>query len=117
MKRSYDSIVKYFKTYHTPILIVCLSLLVLSVSVQMFNYQTKCEKLQKEISTMQKNNLDFPKLQKDLDSLKFANDSCVNEIFMLNTELTRHEITRDEIFMKYPKIGDEYYFFLTHYTE
>lgn len=117
MKKSYGSVVKFFQINHTPILIVSLSLLVLSISVQMFNYQNRCELLKKEVTLLKKNNVDFPKLQKDLDSMKLVNDSCFNEIFILNTELTRHEITRCEIFLKYPQIGDEYYFFLTHYTE
>jgi hypothetical protein len=35
----------------------------------------------------------------------------------MEMELHRHEITRDEVFLKYPKVGEEYEYFLGHYTE
>jgi hypothetical protein len=36
---------------------------------------------------------------------------------MLHVEMGRHEITRDEILVKYPKVYDEYNTFLYTQTE
>jgi hypothetical protein len=42
-------------------------------------------------------------------------DSLYDEIFVLKTEAARHEIAREEILTRYPKIYEEYTTFL--YTE
>ena len=44
-------------------------------------------------------------------------DSLTTEIFILNSEIGRHEITREEILSKYPKIKAEYENYYEHQTE
>lgn len=44
-------------------------------------------------------------------------DSLREEVFILKVEGGRHEITRDEIFNKYPQVGKEYQQFYNHETE
>jgi hypothetical protein len=44
-------------------------------------------------------------------------DSLHDELFIEKTDNGRHEITRDEIFNKYPKVGKEYQQFYEHETE
>ncbi|MEY4571841.1 MAG: hypothetical protein RLZ10_1052 [Bacteroidota bacterium] len=44
-------------------------------------------------------------------------DSLHEELFIIKTENGRHEITRDEIFNKYPQAGKEYQQFYEHETE
>jgi hypothetical protein len=117
MKKYFLTVVKFFETYHTPLLIVSLSLLLLWSSIFTFNYQGKCEQLEKEISTYKRNDSIYPILKHQYDSISHFKDSLETEIFILETEATRHQITRDEIFYKYPLIGEEYYYFISHYTE
>lgn len=59
----------------------------------------------------------IPQLKQQLDSVQHTADSLQDETFMLNVELTRHEITRDEVLTKYPKVYDEYNTFLFTQTE
>ena len=44
-------------------------------------------------------------------------DSLRDELFIEKTDNGRHEITRDEIFNKYPQVGKEYNQFYEHETE
>lgn len=44
-------------------------------------------------------------------------DSIRDELFIERVESGRHELTRDEIFAKYPKIKKEYEEFYNHQTE
>jgi hypothetical protein len=44
-------------------------------------------------------------------------DSLHDELFIEKSDNGRHEITRDEIFNKYPKVGKEYQQFYEHETE
>lgn len=59
----------------------------------------------------------IPQLQKELDSVMYQRDSLHDEAFMLNVELGRHEVTREEVLTKYPKVYDEYNTFLYTQTE
>jgi len=51
------------------------------------------------------------------ETLKNRVDSLDMEIFILNAEIGRHEITRDYFFGKHPKLQLEYENFLNHETE
>lgn len=44
-------------------------------------------------------------------------DSLRDELFIEKSDNGRHEITRDEIFNKYPQVGKEYNQFYEHETE
>ena len=44
-------------------------------------------------------------------------DSLHDELFILNVELGRHELTRDYFFGKHPKLQLEYENYLHHETE
>jgi hypothetical protein len=44
-------------------------------------------------------------------------DSLNDELFNEQSDAGRHELTRDEIFHKYPKIGKEYEKYYQHETE
>jgi len=52
-----------------------------------------------------------------IDSLHYLADSLHDENFNLNVEIGRHEITREEIFYTYPKVGKEYQEYYEHKTE
>ena len=54
---------------------------------------------------------------KIIDSLMNATDSLQSEIFLHEIEAGKHEVTREEIFSKYPKVGKEYDDFYSHNTE
>lgn len=56
-------------------------------------------------------------LELENESLRSSNDSLNAEIFILNVEIGRHEITRDEILSKYPNVGREYEQYYEHKTE
>ena len=47
-------------------------------------------------------------LELENESLRASNDSLNAEIFILNVEIGRHEITREEVLSKYPNVGREY---------
>lgn len=59
----------------------------------------------------------IPQLQQQLDSLQHQRDSLHDEAFNLGVENMRHEITRDEVLTKYPKVYDEYNSYLSTQTE
>jgi hypothetical protein len=52
-----------------------------------------------------------------VDSLIAESDSLNSEIFILQTEIGRHELSRDVIFTKHPTLGKEYYRFYNEETE
>jgi hypothetical protein len=52
-----------------------------------------------------------------MDSLERESDSLNSEIFILQTEIGRHELSRDVIFTKYPKVGSEYSKYYNEETE
>lgn len=52
----------------------------------------------------------IPQMQKQIDSLH-------DETFILGVENMRHEITRDEVLSKYPKVYEEYNSYLSTETE
>jgi hypothetical protein len=53
----------------------------------------------------------------ELEQVKSERDSLRMEIFVLGVEAGRHEITREEVLGKYPKIAKEYNDFYSHQTE
>lgn len=57
------------------------------------------------------------KINHIIDSLEREKDSLTNELFNERIDAGRHEITREEILGKYPKIAKEYDDFYTHQTE
>jgi hypothetical protein len=54
---------------------------------------------------------------KQIDSLSTERDSIMDLLFMERIDAGRHEITRDEILKKYPKVEKEYEAFYSHETE
>jgi hypothetical protein len=52
-----------------------------------------------------------------IDSLERDADSLNSEIFILQTEIGRHELSREVIFTKHPTLGKEYYRFYNEETE
>jgi hypothetical protein len=59
----------------------------------------------------------IPILEHQLDSVQYIKDSLHDEAFILHVEMGRHEITREEILTKYPKVYDEYNSYLYTQTE
>jgi hypothetical protein len=52
-----------------------------------------------------------------IDSLMNMTDSLRDELFIERVDAGRHEVTREEILTKYPKVAKEYDDFYTHQTE
>jgi hypothetical protein len=52
-----------------------------------------------------------------VDSLIAESDSLNSEIFILQTEIGRHELSRDVIFTKHPTLGKEYWKYFNEETE
>jgi uncharacterized protein Yka (UPF0111/DUF47 family) len=56
-------------------------------------------------------------LKKEIKSLENVKDSLHDEMFLIQTELMRHEITREEVLSKYKNIYNEYNTYLYTQTE
>jgi hypothetical protein len=54
---------------------------------------------------------------KQIDSLTTVSDSLRDEQFMLNVEIGRHEITREEMFTRFPNLEKQYNAYYEHETE
>lgn len=54
---------------------------------------------------------------KQIPVLQSQNDSLVNEVFILQTELGRVEVGTNQVLSKYPKIYEEYNQYLQKETE
>lgn len=54
---------------------------------------------------------------KQIDSLTTVSDSLRDEQFMLNVEIGRHEITREEMFTRFPNLEKQYNAYYEHQTE
>jgi len=52
-----------------------------------------------------------------IDSLTNLSDSLRDELFIERVDAGRHEVSREEILGKYPKIAKEYDDFYSHQTE
>jgi len=100
-------IIKHLTHFSREILIICLSLLLLINNVT--------QSSQKRVFKVQ--SIELRQLRNESDSLKVINDSLVSNNIIMEMELHRHEMTRDEVFLKYPKVGEEYEYYLGHYTE
>lgn len=105
-----ENIKNFYKRNKTQILIAVLFITTICFEIGYFNLSDKVKQKETEIKLLNKKYL-------PCDSLKMKVDSLETELFILNTELTRHEITREEIFYKYPSVGEEYQYFITHFTE
>ena len=79
--------------------IISIVLLLISFILSFFLYRTNIKYNQLEV-----------KSSNTIDSLR-------DELFIEKTDNGRHEITRDEIFNKYPQVGKEYNQFYEHETE
>ena len=55
----------------------------------------------------------------DIEKSQLTNraDSLYDELFIEKVDAGRHELTRDEIFKKYPKVKKEYEGYFNHQTE
>ena len=53
----------------------------------------------------------------ETDSLQILTDSLREVNFILNIELGRHEVSREEVLGKYPKVNKEYQKFYKYETE
>ena len=67
--------------------------------------------------TLNRTKLETKQLMFDNQMLKNKVDSLHDELFILNVELGRHELTRDYFFGKHPKLQLEYENYLHHETE
>ena len=100
-------IIEHLTEFSREFLIISLSLLLLITTIT--DYQ---KKIKYRVQSMEYNQIKYV-----ADSLKSLNDSLTTDNIMMDMELHRHEMTREEIFLKYPKVGEEYEYFLGHYTE
>jgi hypothetical protein len=98
---------KFIKHFIREIMIISLSLILL---INTFTQSDKKKEFESQL-------IENKKLRKQSDSLKVINDSLAFEKIIMEMELFRHELTRDEIFLKYPKVGEEYQYYISHYTE
>lgn len=53
----------------------------------------------------------------EIDSVSAIADSLRDELFIEKVDAGRHEVTREEVLNKYPKIKKEYESFYEHQTE
>jgi hypothetical protein len=100
-------IIEHLTKFSREFLIISLSLLLL--------INTIVQSSDKKVYQLQ--SVEMKLLKKESDSLKVINDSLVSNNIIMEMELYRHQMTRDEVFLKYPKVGEEYEYFLGHYTE
>lgn len=56
-------------------------------------------------------------LKEQIKTIEKTRDSLHDELFIIKTELMRHEITREEILSKHKKVYDEYNTYLSTQTE
>jgi hypothetical protein len=52
-----------------------------------------------------------------IDSIEIQRDSLMDLLFEERVDAGRHEVTREEVLKKYPKIAKEYDEFYSHQTE
>jgi hypothetical protein len=104
------NIINHYEKNKLQILVVVLSIASISLLLFYGNLVEEVKKKEIEIKILKEKFL-------PCDSLKMKLDSVNSELLILETELTRHEITREEIFFKYPKIKEEYEYFITNFTE
>jgi hypothetical protein len=81
-----------------------------------------CSLQQKELQTLRgqlkSDTLSTPIVEEGIvDSLIAESDSLNSEIFILQTEIGRHELSRDVIFTKHPIVGKEYWKYFNEETE
>jgi len=100
-------IIEHLTKFSREFLIISLSLLLL--------INTIVQSSEKKVYQLQ--SVENKELRKESDSLKVVNDSLVSNNIIMEMLLYRHQMTRDEVFLKYPKVGEEYQYFLVHYTE
>jgi hypothetical protein len=101
------NIIKHLTHFSREILIISLSLILFINTITQSSH--------KKVYQLQ--SIENKKLREESDSLKVINDSLSTDNIIMHMELYRHEITRSEIFLKYPKVGEEYEYYLGHYTE
>jgi hypothetical protein len=82
-----------------------------------------CSLQQKELQTLRAQlksdttSVSTPIEEGIVDSLIMESDSLNSEIFILQTEIGRHELSRDVIFTKHPIVGKEYWKYFNEETE
>ena len=82
-----------------------------------------CSLQQKELQTLRAQlksdttSVSTPIEEGIVDSLIAESDSLNSEIFILQTEIGRHELSRDVIFTKHPTLGKEYWKYFNEETE
>lgn len=107
MKQKIKKIIEHLTIYSRELLIISLSVLLLIYVLGSYSNSVELKVKDKKIK----------ELTKVVDSLNTIKLDLETEKFILETELTRHEITRTEIFSLYPKVGQEYDYYISHYTE
>jgi hypothetical protein len=75
-----------------------------------------------KMDELNKTNEELLKYKTDSDFIQGGDiskslDSLTNEVFIREVEMGRHEVTREEILSKYPKVKEEYNLFYKHQTE
>ena len=79
-------------------------------------------KLFDKIHELEKTNEELLKCKTDSDFIQGGDiskslDSLNEELFNKELEIGKHELTREEVLSKYPKVKKEYYLFYKHKTE
>lgn len=57
------------------------------------------------------------KSSNETDSVLYISDSLRDELFVERVDAGRHEVSREEVLSKYPKVKKEYESFYDHQTE
>jgi hypothetical protein len=92
------------------IYVVLVSLLFITLVVHYFNLKNELKECKEDYDFIQGGDIEKSQLTNRADSL-------YDELFIEKVDASRHELTRDEILNKYPKVKKEYEDYYNHQTE
>jgi hypothetical protein len=92
----------------TGIAMLLLSLIILTFFF--IQQENELKKYKSEIKFISGGDIEKEQLREQVDSLR-------DELFIEKVDAGRHELTREEIFGKYPKVAKEYDEYYSHQTE
>lgn len=92
----------------TGIAMLLLSLIILTFFF--IQQENELKKYKSEINFISGGDIEKEQLRDQVDSLR-------DELFIEKVDAGRHELTREEIFGKYPKVAKEYDEYYSHQTE
>ncbi len=90
--------------------IAMLSLSLIILTFFFFQQQDELKKCKSQDSFISGGDIEKEQLRNRVDSLN-------DELFIEKVDAGRHELTREEIFGKYPKVAKEYDEYYSHQTE